>query len=105
LVILTSQGIIARYIAGLEYSSNDLRLSLVEASAGEIGAAIDRFFLMCYTYDPVRGRYTLAITRGLQILGAGSALALLAGILILIRRERNGFSLVTRTGFDDRKPG
>jgi protein SCO1/2 len=105
LVILTPQGVIARYIAALDYSSNDLRLSLVEASAGDIGNPIDRFFLMCYAYDPVRGRYTLAITRGLQVLGVGSALALFAGILVLIRRERNGISLVPGTGFDRRRPG
>jgi protein SCO1/2 len=105
LVILSSQGIITRYIPGLEYSAQDLRLSLVEASAGKVGAPIDRLFLMCYEYDPVHGRYTLAINRLLRIAGLGTALALLAGVLILYRRERNGISLVPRTGLNSRRPG
>src|SRR5579859_5161223 len=37
IMVLTPQGKISRYFFGIDYASRDLRLSLVEASAGKIG--------------------------------------------------------------------
>jgi len=57
-VVLTPQGIISRYLYGVQYEAKVLRLSLIEASRGEIGTPLDKIILYCYRYDASAGRYT-----------------------------------------------
>jgi len=87
-IVLTPDGRIARYLFGIEYGPRDLRLALVDASAGRVGNAVDTLLLYCYHYDPMTGRYGLAIMRALRIAGASTALALGAFVLVLLRREK-----------------
>ncbi len=65
-MVLTPTGRIARYHYGLEYISRDVRLSLVDASQGKIGSVVDRLTLLCFSYDPTRGTYSLMIFRVTQ---------------------------------------
>ena len=51
-MILTPQGRISRYFYGVEFPGRDMRLGLVDASAGKIGTPIDHVLLFCYQYDP-----------------------------------------------------
>jgi protein SCO1 len=88
LVVLTPEGRLARYLFGIEFGARDLRLALVEASAGRIGTPIDSALLYCYHYDPMTGRYGLAVMRALRISGAATVLLLASFIWIMIRRER-----------------
>ena len=88
IVVLTPQGRISKYFLGVDYAASDLRLALVEASQGAIGTASDKLLLLCYSYDPVTGKYGLAIMTALRVAGAATVLALLAYIVIMVRRER-----------------
>ncbi len=55
--ILAPGGRISRYLYGLEPSSRDLRLALVEAAEGKVGTIVDRVLVTCYRYDPATRRY------------------------------------------------
>lgn len=88
IVIVTPQGVISRYYYGVEYPERELRLSLVEASSGHIGTAVDRFLLYCYRYDPETGRYGVLIMRILRVASACTAALLLTFVVVMIRRER-----------------
>jgi protein SCO1 len=88
IVVLTSDGRLARYLFGLEYGARDLRLALVEASEGRIGTAVDAALLYCYHYDPMTGRYGLVVMRILRIAGAATVLAIAAFIFVMVRRDR-----------------
>jgi len=88
IIVLTPDGLIARYLFGLEYGPRDLRLALVEASEGRVGSAIDALVLFCYHYDPTTGRYGLVVMRVLRIAGLSTVLALTTFIIVMIRRER-----------------
>lgn len=88
IVLLTPQGKISRYFYGIEFAPRDLRLGLVEASANKIGSPIDQVLLRCYQYDPVTGRYTVAILTILQIAGVAAVLVLGLVITVLFRREQ-----------------
>jgi protein SCO1 len=90
IIVLTPEGRLARYLFGLEFGPRDLRLALVEASAGRIGSAIDSALLYCYHYDPMTGRYGLVVMRVLRIAGAATVLAIASFIWIMVRRERRG---------------
>lgn len=86
--VLTPEGVLARYFYGVEYSARDLRLGLVEASAGKLGGVVDEVLLLCFAYDPLTGKYGLAILTTLRI--AGSLLVLVLALYIgrMLRRER-----------------
>ena len=60
IMVLTPQGKVARYLFGVDYAPRDLRLALVEASAGKIGSPVDQMLLFCFHYDPTFGKYTMA---------------------------------------------
>ncbi|MEA3212565.1 MAG: cytochrome c oxidase subunit [Chthoniobacter sp.] len=86
-VVLTPDGVISRYFLGIEYPPKDLRLALVEASQHRIGSLADRLLLLCFHYDPMTGRYSLLITRVLQVAGSGTVL-LLAALIMRLARSR-----------------
>src|SRR5271155_2381048 len=87
IMMLTAQGKISRYLYGIQYSSRDLRLGLVDASEGKIGTPVDQILLFCYHYDPATGKYSLLISRVVQAGGALTVLILGIAMLILFRGE------------------
>jgi protein SCO1/2 len=76
LVVLTPDGQVSRYLYGLDFTPNDLRLALVEAGQQRIGSLVDRVLLLCYQYDPVTGRYTPIVLGALRVAGLGTLLGL-----------------------------
>lgn len=87
LLILTPQGQISRYLYGLNHPPQMLKMGLIEASQGKIGTLVDRILLLCYQYDPVTHKYSLAFMRLMQ---GGAAVTLLGmgfGGWILFRRK------------------
>ncbi|HEX6288782.1 MAG TPA: SCO family protein [Herpetosiphonaceae bacterium] len=88
LLVLTPQGKIARYLYGLQYSLTDLRLSLVEASAGKIGSPIDKVLLRCYRYDPTTGTYQVVVLSVVRLASLAMLLVVGGFVAVLVRRER-----------------
>jgi protein SCO1 len=86
-IVLTPQGRISRYFYGVEYPGRDMRLGLVEASAGKIGTPIDHVLLFCYQYDPSAATYSAAILRIIRWAGILTVFCIVAGILISRRSE------------------
>ncbi len=87
ILVLTPDGRVSRYFPGVAYPARDLRLALVEASAGKIGTVSDRLLLICFRYDPATGKYTLAVWRILRAAGAATVLGI---ALLLVRLSRRG---------------
>jgi protein SCO1/2 len=88
-VLLTPAGRVSRYFYGIEYPTRDVRLGLVEASAGKIGNAVDELLLLCFHYDPLTGRYGLAIMRVIQAAGFLTVAGIISYIGISLYRERS----------------
>jgi protein SCO1/2 len=85
IMLATQQGKLSHYFYGVEYPPRELRLGLVEASAGKIGSPVDQLLLYCYHYDPTTGRYGPVIMNVLRLAGIITVLGLLTLILILRR--------------------
>lgn len=68
-IVCTPDGRVSRYLYGVEYPAQTIRLALLEASEGKIGTTMDRILMLCFHYDPSRGSYTLAAFRLMQIGG------------------------------------
>ena len=87
-IVLTPDGRLSKYLFGIEYGPRDLRLGIVEASAGKVGTPVDSLLLYCYHYDPMTGRYGFAIMRAIRMAGAATVLVIGAFIVVMVRRER-----------------
>jgi len=88
IVVLTPEGRTARYFFGIDFPPRDLKLALVEASAGKIGSVVDQVLLYCYGFDEHTGRYTLIVIRVMRAAGLFTLGCLVTLILVLRRRER-----------------
>jgi len=79
-MLLKPNGKVARYLYGIEFSPNDLRLGLLDASEGKSITTAERILLYCYHYDPHDRKYALLATHVMQI-GGGLTL-LIVGFFI-----------------------
>jgi protein SCO1/2 len=85
---VTADGRVGHALSGLALDPQNLRLAIVEAGRGRVGTIADHVRLLCYGFDPTRGRYNFAVGRALSI-GGGATLIFLVGFLgIMFRRER-----------------
>lgn len=88
MMVITPQGKISRYFYGLEYSSRDLRLGLVEAGQNKIGTLADAVLLFCYHYDPEKGAYAKDVMNLLRAGGVLTILSLGTFITVMLIRDR-----------------
>jgi protein SCO1/2 len=87
IVVATPAGTVSHYLYGVEFAPRDLKLALVEASAGHLGSPVDRLMLFCFMYDPATGRYSRLAFGAVRTGGALTVLLLVIGIALLLRRE------------------
>ena len=98
IMLLTPDGRISRYFYGVEYPGRDMRLGLVDASAGKIGTPIDHVLLFCYQYDPSSATYSASILKLIRLGGILTVLCIVVGILIFRRRD------ATQAGMERAQP-
>jgi protein SCO1/2 len=70
LFLATPDGRLSRYLYGVAFDPQTLRLSLVEASDGKVGTAVDQLILFCFAYDHTAGRYGPAAMNLMRAAGA-----------------------------------
>ena len=87
-MILTPDGRVSRYLYGVQYDPQTIRLSLLEAADGKIGSTMDQILLFCFHYDADKGRYGPAAFRLMQVGGGLTLLVLGGSVWAFRRRER-----------------
>lgn len=87
-VIVTPDGKIARYFFGVNFDPHELRAALLDASAHKVGSPIEQLLLLCFHYNPVTGKYGLAILNILRACGLATVLGLAGFIFLAVKRER-----------------
>jgi protein SCO1 len=92
ILLLTPDGRISRYFFGVEYPPSNVRLGLVDASAGKIGTPVDHLLLFCYQYDPTTAHYSATILGVIRMGGVITLLCMAIGFVIFRRREHHGTS-------------
>jgi protein SCO1 len=80
LMLATPDGRMSRYLYGVQFDPQTLRLSLVEASQGKIGTPMDKILLYCYHYDASSGTYAPLAMRIMRI-GGGLTLIIFGIVL------------------------
>jgi protein SCO1/2 len=79
-ILLSPMGKITRYLYGIEYKPNTLRLSLAESAEGKIGTSVDKLVLYCFHYDATEGRYT-PVAANIMRVGGALTVVVLGGFL------------------------
>ena len=86
IMLLTPEGRLSRYFYGIQFSSVDLRLGLVEASHHRVGSVADTVLLYCSHYDALTGKYDWVATRLLSLAGI-LTIAILGTLLTILARS------------------
>lgn len=86
IMALSPDGKITRYLYGVQYPPNDVRLSLFEAADGKVGTTLERALLRCYAYDTSTKSYRVFAVTFVRI-GALSVLGMLVILLTLLWRR------------------
>jgi protein SCO1/2 len=94
-MITKPDGRMARYLYGLEFPSNDLKIGLLEASEGRSISTIEQLILYCYHYDPKGGKYVLVARRVMQVGGGAVAIVLFGFLGLFWGRELRKAKKVT----------
>lgn len=100
IMILTPEGIISRYMPGIDYMRNEdgslpeekskhLRIALTDAGEGQIGTLSDRVFLTCFRYSPHTGKYSANVKFIVQCGGVLTLLVVGIGLFRELRRAGN----------------
>jgi protein SCO1/2 len=87
--VLTPDGVVSQFFAGIDFKPEDFRLALVEASQGVLGTALDHILLYCYRFDPTKGKYTLAVLNLVRVVSIATFL-ILAFLVIRLRLQERG---------------
>lgn len=89
LIFIGSDGVVSRYLYGVEFSPRDMRLALLDAAEGKSLSLGERIIMLCYQYDEEAQGYVLFAknfmrTGGLVVLG----LLLILLVPLWIRESR-----------------
>ncbi|MFO0805048.1 MAG: SCO family protein [Gemmataceae bacterium] len=104
IIVLRPDGRVFRYFYGIgfgdekeiKYQTGEkftigkttLKLSLVEASDGQVGSLVDKLALRCFRFDHLEQNYALNVLLAVRVGGVLTVLMLCFGVGYLVRRER-----------------
>lgn len=85
---VSPKGVLTRTLWGVQFRPLDIKMGLVEASAGKIGTSLERVLLTCFHYVPDSRQYGFYVFGAMRLGGAITVAVL--GILLLwyFRLER-----------------
>lgn len=89
LIMLSTRGIVTRYVHGIEFAPDVMRDSILKAGASEPATAVG-FMNRCYHYDPNANNHSRVGVLALRIGAAGFVVLLLSafGVMHVIRKSR-----------------
>ena len=91
IVMATPDGRVSRYLYGVTYDPQTLRLTLTNASQGTITPSLkDSFILSCFDFNPSTGKYTATAYTMMRIAGVVTVLVLGCVIGFMLIMEKQG---------------
>jgi protein SCO1 len=85
--VATTDGKLAQYYLGVEYSPKDVMLGLIEASGNKIGSPVANILTYCYHYDPQTNKHSLIVARVVQLGGMVTVVSLGSFMFVMFRRD------------------
>ena len=93
LIFAGDDGMVTRYLHGLDLPADDVRKALVEASEGTVGSAIDQILMYCFQYDPDSNSYVIHATNLMKFGGMLTLIVLGLGLFVFWRKETEGHTV------------
>jgi protein SCO1/2 len=87
-VVASPEGTVSRYLPGIMFNQQDIKLALNEATEGKIGSFVDSLVLYCFQYDPHKSKYSLAAVSIMKMGGGVMLLVMVLWLLPLYIRSR-----------------
>ncbi|QDK43898.1 SCO family protein [Bdellovibrio sp. ZAP7] len=87
-VVASPEGTVSRYLPGIMFNQQDIKLALNEATEGKIGNFVDSLVLYCFQYDPHKSKYSLAAVSIMKMGGGVMLLVMVLWLLPLYIRSR-----------------
>jgi protein SCO1/2 len=85
--LVTTDGKLAQYYLGVEYSPKDILLGLIDASGNKIGSPVANILTYCYHYDPQTNKHSLIVARVVQFGGMVTVAGLGGFMFLMFRRD------------------
>jgi protein SCO1/2 len=85
--VVTTDGRLAQYYLGVEFSPKDILLGLIEASGNRIGSPVANILTYCDHYDPQTNRHSLVVARVVQLGGMMTVVSLGSFMFVMFRRD------------------
>jgi protein SCO1/2 len=85
--VVTTDGKLAQYYLGVEYSPKDVLLGLIDASGNKIGSPVANILTYCYHYDPETNKHSLIVARVVQVGGMLTMASLGGFMFVMFRRD------------------
>src|SRR5437879_8987557 len=87
--LVTTEGKLAQYYLGVEYSPKDMLLGLIEASGNKIGSPVANILTYCYHYDPQTNKHSLIVDPVVPFGGMMTVAGLGGFMFLMFRRDVN----------------
>lgn len=89
LFFVSDKGLLVRTLFGIQFTPNDMKLALSEASEGKVGTTfLERVILSCFHFDPDSHRYGVYVMGVMRLGGILTMIILGTFLLIYFRGER-----------------
>lgn len=88
IIMLSPEGVITRYLYGIQYSEFDVRSALYESADGKIGNTLNKVIMYCYQYDPDSNSYAPVAINIMKIGGLATLIILTIFLGLLWLREK-----------------
>ena len=90
-IAVSPQGKITRYFRGISFLPFELKMSMIEASKGEVGPPVNKMLQYCFAYDPKGQTYVADITKisGIVILFFAVLMLLVLIIRSRVKRKKS----------------
>jgi protein SCO1/2 len=94
-IFVNPDGTVSKYIHGVVFDPQSVRLALVDSSHGKVGSIVDSIMLFCFKFDPNQNKYVFYAFNIMRF-GAGLVALILGGFLFNFwlstrRRWREGY--------------
>jgi protein SCO1/2 len=87
-MVITPQGLISRYLYGIDYPPRDLKFSIMESAENKIGSLAEQLYLYCFHYNPATGTYGFAVLTVIRVFGVVVLLGIITMWIVFWRRNK-----------------
>jgi protein SCO1/2 len=105
MMLVKPNGEMARYLYGLEFASQDVRVGLLEASQGKSVSTIEKAILYCYMYDPIGAKYVVVAKNVMRLGGVLTVFVLGFFLMVMWLREARAKRLSPNAAVDEDSRG